>query len=102
MPCYTISSYNLAWVNMDQGMMTKALLAEGYQQYGNQFISADGQTTVTLGSGSLNVRGGTVNEADLRKAYGRETMKTAAKKFGWQMKEQKKGSKVVWAISKRA
>lgn len=77
MPCYTRSESTIAVDKMDGDLAAAAIKAAGYEGQINY-------TNGTLTSSRLTIT--PEHAARIKRAYAGETVKTTAKKFGWQVK----------------
>ena len=101
MPCWTKRTTTVALEAADFEVLKRGLLAAGFTlaegQSGKALLVAKGERTATIVNGRVQVRRDDedlVNE--IKRAYSREAVKTAAKRFGYTVAQDKvKGTLVV-------
>lgn len=94
MPCFTVRTMSLQLGVANFDMLEKALRASGFQVYkqGTKTLSivAPNGTRATIDGDEIIVRQGSeqvVNE--VKRSYSTYAVKTAAKKYGWVLKQDR-------------
>lgn len=90
MPCYTITTVQVEWAHVKTDILKRALETMGHRVT----ETANGLSWNYGRSSFVNGRLTVSSESEvtsIKRAYGTETVKTQAKRFGWRIRELKDG-----------
>jgi len=91
MPCFTRTTIQVTVQAMDPDLLKAALVSLGYQVHlsqGSLVASKDNQALgFRDGQVKITARPGVVDLNVISRAYSRQVISQAAKRFGWQVKE---------------
>lgn len=80
MPCYTVQETKVNLERANPDILREAMNALGVINY-----------AFNAKTGTVTVRGQSVDVADVKRAYSKQVVLTQAKRFGWTVKEQPDG-----------
>ena len=91
MPCFTRTTIQVTVQAMDPDLLKAALVSLGYQVHSNQgsLVASMADRVLSFRNGQVTIRArpGIVDLNVISRAYSRQVISQAAKRFGWQVKE---------------
>lgn len=103
MPCWEVNTYTLAFkatnVKLIMEVLNDMRLNPRYDETYNEIDTSIGTFNLNTGKVDVNERGNRKINS-FRKRYSKKVMEVAAKKFKWNIKRKKVGSKVVYNVVK--